>query len=354
MRDFLSCIFIFLAASALSGQSVSDSSLVRWFSPRDFGKYFLSDMYSPIVSVQAGAGINLKEYNLATDRTDIYVPYNVTNLGVEIPVYRSASIVQGKKQEQFSISLPISVNIWFDFWENSTAPIINTDYRFGIGEINYFRSLDWGIIKNVSAKFIPLFHESTHLGDEITIYRLQDSLPVTRVNVSYETGEFAVLVNDPVGTLDNNYALKLGVRWLWNPRKGWYTIRSEEGDTSKVIPSQRWVEAYIQYQAQNSDGFLASKNAIQTFSLECRYQVLYGYPFYLGTNISSGQWEEFSNSEQYIASLNALWGWKFALAEAEQTHFGAYVRAYLGPNPHGQFRNIPFYNFLGVSFVYEW
>jgi Protein of unknown function (DUF1207) len=269
-------------------------------------------------------------------------------------VYRSLHSVQGKKQEQFSISLSISANIWFDFLEKSTAPILNTDFRLGIGEMNYFRVLDWWILKNFSVKFIPLFHESTHLGDELTLFRSQDSLPITRVNVSYETAELALLFNDPNGIVDNNYALKLGVRWLWNPRKGWYTIRTEEGDTSKVIPSRRCIEGYVQYQGQNLDGFLSSKNAIQTFSLELRCRVLYGYPFYLSPNNSSNKWEDISNLEQYVLSVNALWGWKFALAEGEQSHFGAYLRAYLGPNPHGQFRNIPFYNFFGLSLVYEW
>jgi hypothetical protein len=33
--------------------------------------------------------------------------------------------------------------------------------------------------------------------------------------------------------------------------------------------------------------------------------------------------------------------------------FGAYLRGYIGPNPHGQFRNIPLYNFVGLSFIYE-
>ena len=50
---------------------------------------------------------------------------------------------------------------------------------------------------------------------------------------------------------------------------------------------------------------------------------------------------------------SAYVGWKFKSHPDQYPNFGTYLRAYTGINPHGQFRNIPFYDFVGLTFVYE-
>lgn len=336
-------------------QTSTSTSEKAFFHQRDFGKYFIADVYAPFTKVHVGAGLNLSEYNISTSRNALYVLYNETNLGVEIPIFSSIRYRKGGKVTKWSVSLPISTNIWFDFFEQITAPILNTDYRFATGEINYLRQVNSRWLKNYAIKFIPLFHESTHLGDELTLFRQADSLPVVRVNVSYEVSELALTLNDPDGSTDNNHAFKIGARFLLNPSKGWYSIRSEEGDTARVVASRRWLEAYVQYQHQRSKGILASKKAVSILSLEVRNRVKFGYPFYLSQlNNGTTKLIEATNNEEYRPSLNGYIGWKFTSdPQKHPARFGIYLRGYLGINPHGQFRNIPFYQFAGIAFIFE-
>jgi hypothetical protein len=150
----------------------------RFFAQRDFGRYFVSDIYAPFTKIHAGWGLNLREYNISSSRYAAYVPYNETSLGVEIPVYLFSRKSRGGKQSKFSVSIPVSANIWFDFLEDETAPILNTDYRFALVELNYFQETNWGPIKNFSVKFIPFFHESTHIGDELTLFGSRATSPL--------------------------------------------------------------------------------------------------------------------------------------------------------------------------------
>jgi hypothetical protein len=348
-RFFIIAFLLSFILCSLSS-SASDTTKVakrNFFSRRDFGKYFLSDIYAPLNSIQVGFGLNLKEYNISSTRKARFVPYNETNLAVEVPIYKSSRILKKGNESKFSLSIPISANIWFDFFEKTTAPILNTDYRFGVCELNYLREINRGLIRNLSIKFIPLFHESTHLGDELTLYRAQDSLPLVRVNVSYEVSEFAITLNDPNGTVENNHSFKVGARFLIRPSKGWYSIRPVEGDTSLVVKTNKSIETYFQYQHQRSRGFLAGEKAMFVFSLEVMNRVKYNYPFDLSPIQYKGEIGEGR------LCVNTYVGWRLQHRSDNEPRFGIYLRHYTGINPHGQFRSIPFYDFLGLSIVYE-
>jgi Protein of unknown function (DUF1207) len=347
----LSSINIYAQADSTQADTTQVSK--QFFHQRDFGRYFIADVYAPQPQVQVGWGLNLKEYNLSPNRSNVYVPYNETNFGAEIPIYNRIKSINGKVHSKFSISTPICATLWFDFTEQLTAPVLNTDYRFAPLEFNYLRRVNRRLIRNYSLKFIPFFHESSHIGDEITLYRKLDSFHVTRVNISYELAELALTINDPENSIKNNHSFKMGVRALLNPSKGWYSIRSVEGDTTLILPTKHWLESYFQYQWQRSSGFLASKKAVFVFSMELRNRVKFGYPIYL-EKIGSN-WENIANDEYNTLCSNYYLGWKFNLTpQAEQMpRFGAYLRAYAGSNPYGQFRNIPFYQFVGLAFFYE-
>ena len=355
IRPYLLCLVSLLYSLPTSAQSDSSVSQKSFFSQRSFGKYFIADIYSPFTKLQAGAGLNLREYNINTSRKALYVFYNETDLAVEVPIYSATWLNRRRQQTRLAISIPVSTNIWFDFTEQITAPILNTDYRFALVELNVLRELNRRHLKNVALKLIPFFHESTHLGDELVINRVSSALPITRVNISYEVAEAALTLNDPNGRAENNHAFKIGVRALLNPSKGWYSIRSVEGDTTKVVPSRRWAEQYAQYQYQQVRGWLASRNAWFILSLEVRNRVQFGYPFYLNSSTVSDPSlvNEIQNNEQRRLCFNGYMGWKFSSNSANIPRLGAYLRAYTGLNPHGQFRNIPFYQFLGLSIVYE-
>jgi len=346
-------LFLVLLIPSLSIGQTKDSIRSRYFRQRDFGKYFISDIYSPTPEVQLVAGSNIREYNIDLVRTNNYLPYNQTNFGAEIPAFTKVKYSDNCLVYKFSISSPICARVWFDFTEPSTAPILNTDYQFAILEFNYLKTFESKYIKNIAIKVLPYFHESSHLGDEITLFRRLDTVPVVWANVSYQTSELAATINDANGKLTNNTSFKLGVKVLQNPSHGWYSIRNEKGDTSEFIKSNHIIESYFQCQNQANKGWLANDKFIRVMSVELRERVQYGYPTYPDRMDYSKDWSGYSNNERVSLCFNGYLGWKFNFSQNLIPKFGAYLRVYDGINPYGQFRNISNYQFVGLSLIYE-
>lgn len=339
MKQFL-LILILTFSAGIMGQEEH-----HYFRAKDFSKYLWSDHYASNMRVNVGLGLNFSEYNINSNRTSRYVMYNETVAGGAIPIY-NAHI--GKNR--WAVQTPISFSVWFDFTEERTAPILNTDYRFAPLEFSYNREVEWGFIRNFGIDFIPFFHESTHIGDELTLDRIQDSLPITRVNVSYETFEFAFRINDAMEKVKFNWSVRLGARFLWNKEKGWYSVTKYDSDTTKFIPSVRWIEPYIQYEAYYPDSYFSFGKMVFCISAEARSRVKFGYPFYYQSDIET---TEITNEEDYKLSLNAMVGWRVMDSQHQFTGLGLFLRFYRGINYHGQFRNLPEYEFYGTSFIYN-
>ncbi len=342
--------------------NISVDAQHTFFKSRDFGKYILADHYSPNMQINTGLGLNLADYNIDSERKSRYVYYNETIVGGEIPIYNYRS-KRGKNR--FSVSMPISFSVWFDFTENYTAPILNTDYRFAPLEFNFFRKFSGEKFKNVTVKFQPFFHESTHIGDELTISRMNDSLPVTRVNVSYETYNISLMINDPMDKVEKNHSFKLGARILINGHRGWYSISSYEGDTTLFdfsseyadegrVRTKYWVEPYFQYQYQDPEAMLSFGKTMFTVSIDNSLRVKHGYPFEVdGKERKQELYDRIISNEFYAYSGNFLFGWQFYDTNKELSGLGIYARFYLGLNYHGQFRNIPLYNYMGMTIIYS-
>ncbi len=345
------CFFLLLVSFAGQGQIVKDSIRSRYFRQRDFAKYFVSDIYAPTPQIQGGMGWSQNEYNIATSRHAEYLPYNQTDFGAEMPIFTKVKYSDNKLVSKFSISIPIAARIWFDFTEPSTSPILNTDFQYAPLEFNYLKTTHRKLIHNIAIKLCPFFHESSHLGDEITLYRRMDTLPVTWVNVSHETSEIALTLNDANGKLTNNTAWKLGIKLLLNPRHGWYSVRNESGDSSVYIATKRLLETYVQVQNQANMGWLANDKFIRVMSVEVRERVQYGYPTY--PSPAETNWKAFGDKERINLCMNAYLGWKFNFSNNLIPRFGAYLKGYYGINPYGQFRNLNGYRYLGISLVYE-
>jgi len=326
----------------------SQDSLVhkRFFNQRNYGKYFVSDIDAPITNISLGYWTNSIEYNIRKIRDNkALIPLVEITLGTELPLLNWS-----KEKYSMSISLPFRFNLWLDKFEEITAPVINTDYQIGL-EINYLRPVNSKSIKNLGIKFTPLMHESTHIGDEITIYRIKNNFPITRVNVSYEATEIAIQINDPLEKVEENLSFKLGAKFVLNKLKGWYYVTEEDADTLKVSDSKHLIEPYIQFQYQKPTGFLTTKHLMFVVSTDIHMRVKYEYPFY--TNGSNNELIENSNSEAYIPSINFMLGWKYKNNENSLSRVGFYLRAYHGVNYHGQFRNRNQFSFFGASMIYE-
>lgn len=285
-------------------------------------------------------------YDIGLERNGIVVVAEPI-LGVQLPIYYYKDA-----KKRLSLSVPISISVWFDFTEERTSPILNADYRFALLEFNYSRILNNSRINNIGLRFIPFFHESTHIGDELIISKLRDSIPVSRINVSYETFELAVIINDPFNKKVKNHSARIGAKFLWNPKKGYYTADSlEMSDQIEINPSNRWIEPYLQYQFQNPNGWLSNNKLMFIFSQDFYLRVRYGYGLYYRDKSGDVNYGELG--EAYQLCSTTMLGWKFYNSKKEISNTGVFIKIYWGLNPHGQFRNIPKYPWVGFNWVYD-
>ena len=345
----LIALFLIILPAQLFAQSIGDIEL---FKHRDFGKYFISDMFSPNTETRLGAGLLMSAYNINPDRNSAFAMYVESVMGTEIPLL-IWNLKGSKSNSKLALSIPLSASIWLDFNEPITNPLVNTDYRVGSIEINYFQELNLGFVKNASLRLMPFFHESSHIGDEVTIYRIDAGFPITRVNATRNTAEMSLTINDENGTQENNHSFKLGTSMLYDKTKGYYRMRVEEGDTSKLISSQTRFEWYGQYQWHGPSSLFHNSKLTSVFSVEIRNRLRYNYPYYIYNATSSIGPREVEPSQKYVPSINGYIGWRYSILEDRASYLGLYFRYYLGINPHGQFRNIPAYRFYGFSMVYE-
>ena len=344
MKRGIFVLWLILMAMSLQAQETAVTK--AFFKKRDFGNYFYSDAYAPITSIGIGMMPLFESYDLSEGRNEVVLAAE-PKLGVQLPVYYYKD-----QFKRWSLSTPVSFSVLFDFAEERTAPILNTDYRFALLEFNYSRSLSGSAIKNIGFRFIPFFHESTHVGDELIIDKLRDSIPVARINVSYETFEIAAIINDPYNQKIKNHSARLGAKFLWNRKKGYYTADSlEMSNPLEIKPSKRWIEPYVQYQYQNPDSWLSNNKMMFVFSQDLLLRVRYEYPFYLKNQ--SGSIDYCDLGEAYQLCSTTMAGWKFYNEKNELSNSSLFFKFYWGINPHGQFRNIPTYVWMGINYVYD-
>lgn len=294
-RTTLILLFVFIGIGLQAQDSLSTKS---YFKKRDFGNYFYADRYAPITNIGIGPMLLLGIYDVGLDRDRVVIVAEPI-LGVQLPIYYFKD-----ELKRWSLSIPISFSVWFDFTEQRTAPILNTDYRFALLEFNYSRRLSNSRIKNIGLRFIPFFHESTHIGDELIISKIRDSIPVSRINVSYETFELAIIINDPYHQKIKNHSARIGAKVLWNPQKGYYSADSLEISKSiEINPSKRWIEPYLQYQYQNPDGWLSNSKMMFILSQDFFLRVRYGYGLYHEDEYGELLYKEPGEAYQFIGFM---------------------------------------------------
>lgn len=333
----------------------SASVLSGFLESAAFGRPFLAEMHSTLPKIEIGYSKSYSEFNLLEESKKFNRPLVELHLGIDAPLYayRWGHAGNGHRWG-IAVSLPVSVHVLEDMWDPVTAPVINTDYRFGsprIRAIRYFDGLRF--LKNVSLSWLPAFHECTHLGDEITIYRKEENFPITRINVSYEFSEMHLTLNDPDTSRETLHSLRLGGLYrISNRGLGWYSVRQDAELTEPVelATSKYRYELYAQYQLQRSTGILASKRFVNVASLEARYRLRYGIPMYRRVD---NAWETTEVNERMTWNVNFYFGWRFYPKSTANHSLSLLFHAYRGINPFGQLRNYPGYPFFGASLVYE-
>jgi hypothetical protein len=326
MKYFKTTILFLILSSLSNIFSQSDSSFFV-FTGRDFNKPFVSEISSPLNNLSFGK-VNT---NKVSGRGVKKLTVNEVHLGIDIPL-----ILSQKGKLSWALSIPVSSHmVWYPL-EETTAPIINTDYRFGLSFTGHYK-LGNPLIKNISFEIKPFAHESTHLGDEFTISGFQDDTSFYRVNVSYEYYEFSFTFNDPEVLNENTLSLRCGFMGLINPHKGYYTLSQNEIGHNTLYPSKRWGEVYFDLNYRKVSGSLTGKHWQPNISLELRNRIKYNYG---GTERESRIW-----------CVNTYAGYCYIPKKINTIksirHF---IRYYNGLNPYGQFRNGTCF-FIGYSMV---
>lgn len=313
-----------------------------------------SEIHSTMNKVELGFNKIYSEFDLLGEKGKFERPMVEAHLGFEAPLLAYGYGTPGSKSNWgWGMRLPVSIHALEDMWGPETAPVINTDYRFGGPKLVAIRKIaDQGWLRDISMMWLPIFHECTHLGDEIVIYRMEENFPIKRINISYEYTEMQVTLNDPGMCQGNCHSLRMGMSYRISDRElGWYSARTnvEIDSNLELAPSTHRAEYYAQYQMQRRYGFGASPRFNQVLSFEFRERLRYGYPLF---KKEDGTWESRPVREQMVPNFNLYAGYKMRPQSGDYA-VGLFLHAYQGLNPYGQLRNYPSYPFYGLMLNYD-
>ncbi|RLD42929.1 MAG: hypothetical protein DRI86_10865 [Bacteroidetes bacterium] len=322
----------------------------------EYSKPFFAELHSTINKIEIGYHRDYGPYNLADNFSYFNRPMVEIHLGFDAPLYsiKFGELTNKQAKWGLGLSLPVSIHVLEDMWEPITAAVVDVDYRFGsprIRGIRYFDSNKY--IKNISFSWLPIFHECTHLGDELVLAMADKDYPLKRVNVSYEYTELQITLNDADGSNETNHSFRVGGRYRISHRGyGWFGTESFAVDSTIVSfeQSTHRFEYNIEYQLQRSHGFLASKRIMNFFSLDISSRVKLGIPVFHKVD---NAWVAKDKVEKSVLTINTYFGWKF-FAKNKTTHpIGLYFHLYRGINYWGQLRNQGNYGFFGIALTYE-
>ena len=226
--------------------------------------------------------------------------------------------------------IPISFHVIEDFKDDSN-PIVDTDYRFGfmVKAQKGFSKLRLGL------RFVPWNHESTHLGDEYTIFASQDAA-FERINVSYENWEYGVsLEGERLFSDGDNWKLRHGGRKPWGS-DGYYSDHLLGSEEKTLTPSVANFEPSVGVEYRFSEW----RGRQAYVSVDTRRQTVYTY-HQTPSNPETRQWS---------------WNWQIGRAVPDGTKGTPlkqyFVQLYHGVNPYGQLRSQRDYWSAGFGFVF--
>ncbi len=324
----MSKIFKIILLVFFSGQI--NAQKVNWFHHVSFGKSFVSDSRSTIIKLEIGKLNKLTPYYYNTNVSErLFIE---PHFAYEIPIFSYS-----KKNFRFYFDFPGGSVTLVDMFEEKTAPVINTDYWFGteIKMIKYLSQTNF--IKNIAADILPLFHESTHLGDEFSLHGYYKIPDFKRVNISYEAWKISMILNDPDTLSGNIVSFKTGIQNLWTTKNGYYFTDSLEVKGAEIPKSTKTFEWYFSVNYRRSKGFFCSEKWNNIISGEISNRPKFSYDSAL--------------PETRTWSYNLYLGWEYKISDLHFRNVGFFLRYYSGLNSHGQFRNESGYNFTGFSVV---
>lgn len=256
-------------------------------------------------------------------------------LGLELPLIGGESELW-----RWYVGLPMAMDMMNDFFEKNTAPVMNTDYWFGMRvEALYRLPARWP--KNIAVRILPIFHESTHIGDEVALgIAYDDPAEFYRINVSYEAWEITIGLDEWETKDSNAFNLRIGLGGRWNS-DGYYSTPNEaELGTGRnpedVIPSRGNMEYFGQFNAVVVSGFPAIGKWVFQGGFELRNRILFDY---FSTDMERRVW-----------TVDSTLGWYLYPEELAGRRLGFYLKFLGGQNPQGQYREQDGYFVFGAGF----
>jgi len=338
-----------LITITLSAESTSFGRGLFRYAP--FGHSLYADVHPNFPRLDFPYATNNPAYDWG-NHNDTYRTHMTGNFGMSIPVWAGAL---ADSTYALAVTMHASANLWMDFFEFRTSPIVDTDYRVGAWTFTFMHTLNKGFFRNYSVTWSPFKHESTHIGDELQIRQVESGRALKRVNVSYNYTEFWITLNEADDRYAENHCFRLGLMLLWH--KGWYNIDPEDGDASIADPRgmglvpylerNPW-ELYLQYQYQSP----SSRHGFQGIvSAEIRNRECYGYDL----NAMKTDNPVRLQPEKRVFTYNIFVGARYNTPgyDGYFSRIALGIRAYHGNCPYGQFRSIDNYSQIGVCMLFE-
>ena len=317
-----------------------------------FGHSLYADMHPNFVRMDIPYCTNNPVYDYGSHTGQNYRWHTMGLFGINLPIW-TGNLVDSTYA--LNVTMALSANLWMDFYDFSTSPIVDTDYRIGIPTVTFLHRLNRGFAKNYSVAWSPFKHESTHLGDELQIRYIDRGYALRRVNVSYNYTEFVFTLNEAEDRYAQNHCFRLGLMLLWHG--GWFNMDPDAGDesiidpygTEKVPYAKRnpW-ELYLQYQYQSP----TSKHGFQGIaSIEIRNRECYGFDL----SVLATDDPKNLQKDKRVFTYNIFAGARYNTPGYDgyfsRIAFG--LRAYHGNCPYGQFRSISNYSQIGFCLMFE-
>jgi hypothetical protein len=349
---FLRLFFLLIASTLCPAQETNGGFWQGIAKPASFGKPFWADVHSTLIRAEIAYATNSPDYDWNSNNTSKKF-FVFANLGADIPLW-SGNFKD--KKYGFSLTLPFMVDVWLDRFDGAggTDAVINTSYSIGFLEAGFIYRLNSTLsvfphfnIYNWAIKFSFFKHESTHIGDELTIYRKDLNMPITRIDVAANYAELILILNDPDSQFHSNHGFKFGFLLLHNFKRGWYKIYDSEVQADVAERSQIPFELYLQYQYQSR---LFSRGFQIIASAEYRLRERYKYPYSYSGTMSDNSFKE----SNLVNCFNFFAGIRYDNQKNNYfSKIGLGIRYYIGLNPYGQFRSMPYYNQFGLALMFE-
>jgi hypothetical protein len=298
-----------------------------WWEKSKISAPALADMYSGLSKVELVKTQKVHPQYYKGEFIDR--PLNELQTGFGLPIFSSQKNISGGLLKT-ALDMQVAAVLLIDMYEEETAPVINNDYRFGpaFNAVYYPAAWERAFVKNISMRFLPVLHESTHIGDEYALHGYSNVPDFMRINVSYEVWQLFLGINSPDTLSGSLLSAEIGYQRLLPHKAGFYNVDTFEVGGLDVKPSSERDIWLFRLNAQKETEFMKKRKGRILFSSELRNEIKFGYTML--------------NPERRVWSLNTVTGFSFDAGSIHR-RMGFYLRYYYGLNPYGQLRDE--YNF---------